>query len=279
MNDAFQILDITPDNLCRAPLCGIKDSEHEGRLAKERWMSSALLHGLRARVLIGDRGVQFGYAEWLPGEHAWRGVSTAGYMFLHCVWTYSRRYQHQGHGRRLIEACLDDARKAGMWGVATVARERPWLAGRAIFLKNGFEPVDSAPPDYDLLVRKLAPSAPHPRFRGDWRRRLKKYGTGLTIVRAAQCPHSIRFAEKIAADAKVSYGLTPRVVTLTTWRDAQAAPTPFAVFAVIYNGEIVADHHVSVRRFKTLLDRVLSRPPNTVRGKKVSGNAGERRTL
>jgi GNAT superfamily N-acetyltransferase len=278
VNDAFQILDVTPDNLCRAPLCGIKDPGHEGRLAKEGWMQTALQHGLRARVLLTDEGMQFGYAEWLPGEHAWRGVSATGYMFLHCIWTYSRRYQHQGHGRRLIEACLDDARKAGMFGVATVARERPWLAGRAIFLKHGFAPVDTAPPDYELLVRKLAPSAPNPRFRGDWRRRLKKYGSGLTIVRGVQCPHSIRFSEKIAAEATVSYGLTPRVVTLTSWRDAQAAPTPFAVFAVIYNGEIVADHHVSVRRFKTLMDRVLSRPPGTVKEMKVNVGTGERRT-
>ena len=165
-----------------------------------------------------------------------------------------------------------------MFGVATVARERPWLAGRAIFLKHGFAPVDTAPPDYELLVRKLAPSAPNPRFRGDWRRRLKKYGSGLTIVRGVQCPHSIRFSEKIAAEATVSYGLTPRVVTLTSWRDAQAAPTPFAVFAVIYNGEIVADHHVSVRRFKTLMDRVLSRPPGTVKEMKVNVGTGERRT-
>jgi hypothetical protein len=50
-------------------------------------------------------------------------------------------------------------------------------------------------------------------------------------------------------------------VTLRTWREAQAAPTPFAVFAVIYDGEIVADHHVSARRFKTLMDQVLARGP------------------
>ena len=70
---------------------------------------------------------------------------------------------------------------------------------------------------------------------------------------------SVRFADKIAAAAEASYGLKPRMVTLKTWRQAQAAPTPFAVFAVIYDGELVADHHVSVRRFETLMDRVLAR--------------------
>jgi hypothetical protein len=49
------------------------------------------------------------------------------------------------------------------------------------------------------------------------------------------------------------------MVTLKTWRQAQAAPTPFAVFAVLYDGEVLADHHVSVRRFTTLMDRALGR--------------------
>ncbi len=259
MTRHLQTVDITRTNLCQVPICGIKDPVHGGRRSKERWLKATLGKGLTARTLLTPNGVQFGYAEWLPGEHAWRGVQAVGYMFIHCLWTFHRQYQHKGHGKRLLEACLEDARRAGMVGVATVARERPWLAGSAIFLKNGFEVVDTAPPDYELLVRKLDPSAPNPRFKGDWRRRLKRYGSGLTIVRAEQCPHSIRFAEKIAVAAASRYGLTPRMVTLRSARDAQAAPTPFAIFAVIYDGELVADHHVSVRRFQTLMDRVLAR--------------------
>jgi len=261
MAERIQSLEITPANMCEVPVCGIKDRDHEGRRAKERYLKTALKKGLKARVLLTEKGVQFGYVEWLPGEYAWRGVEADGYMFLHCVWTYFKQYQNKGQGKSLIQACLDDARKAGMKGVATVARDRPWLAGSALFLKHGFEVVDTAPPDYELLVKKLDPSAPNPRIRGDWGRRLKKYGSGLTIIRAEQCPHSIRFSDKIAASAEATYGLKPRMVTLKTWRQAQAAPTPFAVFAVIYDGELVADHHISVRRFETLMDRVLSRKP------------------
>jgi hypothetical protein len=252
-------LDVTPGNVCHAPLCGIKDPEHEGRVAKERWLKTGLKRGLKARVLLTEKGVQTGYAEWLPGEHAWRGVEADGYMFLHCIWNFFREHQDKGEARRLLRACLDDARKAGMRGVATVARERPWLAGSAVFLKNGFRVVDTAPPDYELLVKKLDPKAPNPRFRGHWDRRRRKYGSGLTVIRAEQCPHSIRFADKVAAAARDRYGLEPCVVTLKTWRQAQAAPTPFAVFAVIYDGELLADHPISARRFRTLMDGVLAR--------------------
>jgi L-amino acid N-acyltransferase YncA len=259
MAGSVQTLHVTPANLCEVPLCGIRDRGHEGRQAKERWLRATARRGLKARVLLTEKGVQCGYAEWLPGEYAWRGVEAGGYTFLHCVWTYFKQYQRKGRGKLLIQECLDDARKAGTWGVATVTRGRPWLAGSALFLKHGFEVVETAPPDYELLVKKLDPSAPNPRFRGDWTRRLRRYGSGLTIIRAEQCPHSIRFAEKIAAAARARYGLEPRVVTLRTWREAQTAPTPFAVFSVIYDGELVADHHISARRFEARMERILSR--------------------
>ena len=98
----------------------------------------------------------------------------------------------------MIQACVDDAAKAGMHGVAVIAREQAWLAGPALFLANGFEPVDTAPPDYQLLVRKLNPSAPNPAFKAGWEARLKKYSRGLTIIRAHQCPHIAKFAGEIA---------------------------------------------------------------------------------
>jgi hypothetical protein len=51
MTEGIQVLEITPGNMRRAPLCGIEDPEHEGRLAKERWLTTALRKGPKARVL------------------------------------------------------------------------------------------------------------------------------------------------------------------------------------------------------------------------------------
>ncbi|MQY57446.1 hypothetical protein GH140_04540 [bacterium] len=34
-------------------------------------------------------------------------------------------------------------------------------------------------------------------------------------------------------------------------------PTPFAVFAVIYNGQILADHQISRKRFKNIMNKIL----------------------
>jgi hypothetical protein len=147
-------------------------------------------------------------------------------MFIHCVWTFYRQYQHRGLGAMMIQACLEDAVIAGMHGVAVVAREQAWLAGPSLFLANGFELVDTVPPDYQLLVRKLSPSAANPAFKAGWEDRPKKYSRGLTIVRSHQCPHIAKFAGEIAQAAERDYKIKPRIVEIRSHREAQNAPTP-----------------------------------------------------
>jgi len=257
MAEVLKVIDVTQDNFCGLPCCGIKDTEHEGHKRKRKWLKTYFKKGLQARVLLNEKNIQCGYIEFVPGQYAWRGVEADDYMFIHCIWTFFKKYQRKGYGRLLIQACVDGARKAKMKGVAVLVRKKPWLAGSSIFLKNGFEVVDSAPPDYELLVRRLSKSAPNPRFKGNWDRKLKKYGKGLTIIRANQCPHAVRFSDKIAEMAKRTYSLKPQIVELKTYKQAQNAPTPYAVFAVIYDGQLLADHQISAGRFRNIMNKIL----------------------
>jgi len=250
------LVDLDPANVETLPCCGVKSLAHEGRCEKVRWMRTHFPKGLRAKVLLTPDKRQCGYVECLPGEYAWRAVDAPGYLFIHCVWTFYKRYQRRGLGGAMVQACVEQARQAGMHGVAAMAREGPWLAGTALFLANGFEVVDSAPPDYRLLVRKLNPAAPNPAFKGDWERKLKRYAKGLTIIRSRQCPHIAKFAGEIAETAESEYGIKPRMVELQSHREAQDAPTPYAVFAVIYNGRILADHQISRTRFRNIMRKI-----------------------
>jgi len=143
-----------------------------------------------------------------------------------------------------------------MNGVAAITRDGPWLAGSALYLANGFTVVGSAPPDYQLLVRKLKPSAADPVFKGGWDKKLKRYGRGLTIIRSNQCPHIAKFADDIAQTAEEEYGLKARIVELKLARQAQNAPTPYAVFSVIYNEGLLADHQISSTRFRNIMRKL-----------------------
>ncbi len=257
MAEQIKMVDVSLENIYESPCCGIKNIEHKGYQRKTNWLKTYFKKGFKAKVLYTEDNRQFGYIEYLPGQYAWRAVEADGYMFIHCIWTFYKKYKGKGYGKLLIQSAIDDAKKGKMNGVAVVARKRPWLASSEIFIKNGFEVVSTAPPDYELLVKKFNKSAPDPKFKDNWEEKLRKYGEGLTIIRADQCPHSIKFADEIAEMAKNTYKLKTNIVEIKTHQDAQIAPTPFAVFAIIHNGLILADHQISRTRFINIMKKVL----------------------
>jgi len=250
------LIDIDSTNLEDYPCCGIKNPSHPGLLAKRCWLKAQFNSGLRAKILVDAGGKPFGYIEYLPGEFAWRGVSAAGYMFIHCIWNQSSRHQRKGWGSAMLQACVKDAKTAGMNGVAVLTRAGPWSAGRSLFLAKGFRLADTAPPDYELLVRKFKATAADPVFKGGYDRKAAQFGKGLTIVRSAQCPYIAKFAAEIAQTAEEEFHLKPQTIAIESCRDAQHAPTPYAVFAIVYNGRILADHQISRTRFRNLMNGV-----------------------
>lgn len=247
------LVDVDLASVQSLPCCGVKDSRHGGRCDKVNWLRAQMANGLRAKVLLTPAGRQCGYIEYLPGEHAWRGVDASGYLFIHCIWTHGNQTGEKGWGGRMVEACVTEAAGCGKLGVAVLAREGPWLAGPDLYLKHGFTLADMAPPDYQLLVRKFDARSDNPRMRTGWAERQKQYGEGLTIVLSDQCPHISKFASEIAESAARDYGLPPRIVELRSAEEAQAAPTPFSVFAVLYEGRVLADHQISLTRFHNIM--------------------------
>ncbi len=74
-------------------------------------------------------------------------------------------------------------------------------------------------------------------------------------MRSDQCPHAVKFAREIAAFARSEYGLAPRIVVVKSMR---VAPTPYAVFSIIYNGQLLADHQISRTRFRNIMKHLLA---------------------
>jgi hypothetical protein len=124
-----------------------------------------------------------------------------------------------------------------------------------LFSRCGFAVVDTAPPDYEFLALRFTGGAPPPKFRSIPKDVLKKYAKGLTIIRSDQCPHAVKFAREIAEFAQSEYGLAPRIVVPESMRDA---PTPYAVFSIIYNGQLLADHQISRTRFHNIMKKLLA---------------------
>jgi hypothetical protein len=130
------------------------------------------------------------------------------------------------------------------------------MAGQEIFLKNGYELVEEAPPHHQLLVKRFG-NAPMPSFRRNSKKMLSRYSKGLTILHSDQCPYAVKAAEEIPPVARENFGIEPAVVKLESCRSAQDSPNPYGIFSIIWNGELVADHAVSRTRFRNIMKRLL----------------------
>jgi hypothetical protein len=124
-----------------------------------------------------------------------------------------------------------------------------WLAGKELLLKNGFEPVDQAPPTFDLLVKRFG-DASLPVFPTDWEERRARYGSGLTVVRSDQCPY-IESVAQIIRDAGTEFGLQTQVIELESCQEVQeSAPSAYGVFNVVYDGELVTYHWIGKKELR-----------------------------
>jgi L-amino acid N-acyltransferase YncA len=251
-----QIIEMTPKDAGKVPLCGHKDPSKECYQHKFQWIKKRMSEGLKAKLLnTPDDGIA-GYIEYVPGEHAWRAVNAEGYLFIHCIYM-EKRCKGRGYGTLLIQECMKDAKKAGMHGVAVVTREGTWMAGKELFLKNGFKEVAKELPDFSLLVKKFKKSAPTPSFKGQWDKKQKKFAKGLTIITSGQCPHNLKMVNDITKIARDRYGIEPKIAEYRSYRQAQNAPWPFAVCGVFYDGKLVADHPISGTRFENIMEKYL----------------------
>jgi GNAT superfamily N-acetyltransferase len=216
--------------------CYKSKKKAEGYRHKLAWLDGCFQGGMRIKILHeGKRSV--GFIEYIPGEHAWRAVHAEGYLLVHCLWVVGKG-KGKGYGSRLVNACLDDARALGKHGVAMVTSSSNWLAGDKILLKNGFEPVDQAPPTFELLVKRFE-DAPPPSFPTDWPERRARCGAGMTVVHAPQCPYIVDAIQRVQEEAG-ERNIEVQVVELASAQEVQErAPSPYGVYNVVYDGELL----------------------------------------
>jgi GNAT superfamily N-acetyltransferase len=251
-----RIIDADAETIGHYGLCGYKDPENPGFQQKLAWLEKRFKEGMKIQILHSEKNGTVGSIEYLPGEHAWRGVHAPGYMVIHCLFIQKKAFKGKGYGSLMIEACEKDARREKMHGVVVVASKSTWMAKKEIFLKNGYEITEEAPPHYQLLVKRFHRDSPLPAFSGDWKDKLDRYSKGLTIIHSDQCPYVINAMNEIPQVAREEYGIEPTIVDLPNCQLAQEAPNPYGIFSIIWNGELVADHPISKTRFKNIMNKV-----------------------
>ncbi|MDD4308992.1 MAG: GNAT family N-acetyltransferase [Candidatus Cloacimonetes bacterium] len=249
----YRIVSIDESNLTEHPqfVCFI-NPKHPTYHLKVDWMRKQLNQGLRIKLIYPENEKKpQGFIEYIPGEYTWRGVSAAGYMFIHCLWVSSSAWKGKGLGSILIQDCYMDAMQNGRNGVAVLTSSDAFLAKAEIFTKNGFSIVDQAKPSFCLLTKQIKPGiVPQINNNSD---KLSNY-KGLHLIYAAQCPWVARFVAELDEIVKAK-GLQITVTELKTPQEAQQALSPYGTFNLINNGKLLADHYISQTRFFNILKK------------------------
>ncbi len=234
-----RIIDVNTHNVEeRGFFCYMSKKKAEGYKRKLSWLKVRLNEGMRIKILeLPDRG----FIEYIPGENTWRAVHADGYLFIHCLWVVGRS-KGRGFASALLSECIADAVQSNARGVAMVTSEKVWMPGRRILEKHGFECVETAPPAFSLMVKKLR-KHPSPSFAGDWEKKAHAFGKGLTVIRSDQCPY-ITDATSFALNAAERAGVKSRIIELKSRDDVLCkSPSPYGVFGLVLDGQLLSYHY------------------------------------
>lgn len=230
--------------------CYKSKPKSEGYHRKRTWLERRFAEGLAIQIVY-EGNYSTAFIEYIPGEYAWRAAYAPEYMFVHCLWVVGRG-KGKGYATRMLEACEQEARERGLAGVAMATSLRNWLVSNKVLLKNGYQIVDSAPPSFDLLVKKFKKAA-DPAFPQDWEARLGRFGEGLTVIRADQCPYITNAVGMIKRVAE-GVGLVTKVVAMESAREVQErSPSAYGLFGVVFNGELLWYHYPDKEKLREQL--------------------------
>ena len=250
MSDS-KIISVTPSNAKEETLFCVKDVKSKAFACKQEWFEKRYNEGLRIKILKNEDDKMIGFIEYVPAENAWRPVEAEDFMFVHCMYVYSKKDRNKGYGSALVEACEKDALSRGMSGICVMASKGTWMASKDLFEKNGFEVVDTRG-RFDLLSKKWDARKPDPKLR-DWTDEQSKY-KGWHLVYADQCPWHEKSVEALLNTA-MDFNIDLNITKLETAQEAKNAPSGFGVFSLLHNGRLLEDHYISATRFRNILKK------------------------
>jgi len=250
----LKIIDLNIDNVEEHGCYCLMNKKQKGYSKKIEWMKKRFQEGLKVKNLHSEEDGYIGFIEYVSGEYSWRAFSNQDYMFIHCIYIAKKGNRNQGYGKLLIDRCIEDAKKENKKGVVMITSGGAMLAEKDIFLQNGFVVSDTQHPKYQLMIKQFS-AGELPKFEKNRDNILKKY-EGLNLTYSNQCPYFIKSVDAIEKVAK-EYGIELNILLLDSAKEAQQAPSFYGTFNLIYDGKLIAEHYISEKRFRNILEKEL----------------------
>ena len=244
-----EYVNVTTENLANEHLCcAISGKKHQkGVDTKRAWIGERLSEGHVFRKLDANGKV---FIEYAPLETAWVPVIGENYLYIYCLWV-SGSYKGQGHGKNLLNYCIEDARRQNKSGICVISSKKksPFLSDKKFMEKNGFKAVDEIEGGYQLLALSFDGTAP---AFSDTARKQTIDNQELTIYFGRQCPfipHGLKEVEAYCEEENLPLTLIP----VDSVEKAKKLPGIFNNWAVYYQGKFLTVHMLNKNALKKIL--------------------------
>ncbi len=260
MSEKFITLDSS--NLAREHICcAFSDKKcSEGYEQKKAWLAGEFPKGYVFRRLDERAKV---FIEYGPAEYAWVPVNASNWLMLGCFWV-SGQYKGQGYAKELLASAIEDARRQGRHGlVAIVGMPKfHFLSDPKWLVRQGFTEVDSLPTGFRLLVLRLDPDAPDPRFAECTRSGECPDRKGLVVYYSSRCPYTDYYVNGELALAANQRSIPLKIIKLNSATQAQLCPTPATIFSLFYNGRFVTNNMAvcTEKQFDKIVGPLMKKP-------------------
>ncbi|KAB3533455.1 GNAT family N-acetyltransferase [Alkaliphilus pronyensis] len=234
---------VNEEHLC----CAISDKKHQHGVGMKRtWLAERIKEGHVFKKLDA-RGKVF--IEYASVENAWVPVMGENYVYIYCFWV-SGSYKKKGHGKKLLEYCIEDAKSNGKSGICVISSKKktPFLTDKKYMLKYGFEVADVID-NYELLA--LSFDGTKPSFT-EGARKQKIDTKDLTIYYSMQCPYIPNCIEQVEVYCKENK-IPLNLVKIDTLEKAKSVPCVFNNYAVFYEGRFITTHLLNLGYLKKMV--------------------------
>ncbi|NDW18584.1 GNAT family N-acetyltransferase [Dysgonomonas sp. 216] len=248
----MNIINLNEENIATEHICCALDSKtsNSGVLAKKEWLNKRFKDGLRFKKLDA-RGKVF--IEYIPIENAWVPVLGKNYYIINCHWV-SGSYKGKGYGKALLDECENDAKINNVDGIVVIVgnKKKPFLSDKSFFLKQGYEVCDTAPPYFELLIKRFNNKAPLPHFSETAKQGMPRDIKGIDIFYTPQCPFSVPYIE-ILKPVILASDIPVRTHLITSKEEAQSHFCPVTTYSVFINGIFKTNEILTPAKLEKLL--------------------------
>lgn len=244
-----EYVNVTAENVATEHLCcAISGKKHQiGVDTKRAWISERLPEGHVFRKLDANGKV---FIEYAPLENAWVPVVGENYLYIYCMWV-SGSHKGQGHGKKLLNYCIEDAKRQNKSGVCVISSKKktPFLTDKKFVEKNGFEVVDEIAGGFELMA--LSFDGTVPAFSENARKQTIDNQV-LTIFYGQQCPfipNGLKEVQEYCEEENIPLTLIP----VDSLEKAKNLPGIFNNWAVYHQGKFLTVHMLNKNVLKKLL--------------------------